>query len=102
MDLETFKGVTTWVSEIKEKSPENNEILLIGLKIDLRDESNSFTSVLDGWELADKIGAIGYLECSSLTGEGIKEIKDEMLKWKTTDDYEIPRNCSSQIKSARK
>jgi Rho family protein len=57
---------------------------LVGLKKDLRDDpvaieemrlkSLRFVSPKDGTETAAQIGARKYLECSSLSGEGVDDV----------------------------
>ena len=56
-------------------------IILIGLKIDLREEEDEgMISKEEGEELSREIGAYIYAECSAKTQEGLRECFDEALK----------------------
>ncbi len=79
--LENVK--TKWADEAHERCP-NVPIILVGLKRDLRDDplaaeemrkkSQRFISPKQGMDMKDQIGAKRYLECSSLTGEGVDDV----------------------------
>ncbi|KAK3906630.1 P-loop containing nucleoside triphosphate hydrolase protein [Staphylotrichum tortipilum] len=72
-----------WVVEAQERCPDV-PIILVGLKKDLRDDpvaieemrkrSQRFVSPADGEHAAKDIGARKYLECSSLSGEGVDDV----------------------------
>ncbi|RKF73083.1 GTP-binding protein rho2 [Golovinomyces cichoracearum] len=85
MDI-TFKEVDEkfqWVEEAQERCP-NVPIILVGLKKDLRDDpvaieemrkrSQNFITTHQAAETAQSIGARKFLECSSLTGEGVDDV----------------------------
>ncbi|KAE8361338.1 Rho type ras-related small GTPase [Aspergillus caelatus] len=72
-----------WAQEAKEQCP-GVPIILIGLKKDLRENhstvqdmvkrSLNFVTPEQGAESCKQVGAIKYLECSSLTGEGVDDV----------------------------
>ena len=80
-----------WMKEIATHNPKHSGIILLGTKIDLRDDVDTLNmlskegktpiSYQEGQKLAEEIGAIGYLECSSLTGENVNSVIDEALRF---------------------
>jgi Rho family, other len=72
-----------WAEEATERCPDV-PIILVGLKKDLRKDpvtieeiqkkSQRFVSSEEAIEGAQNIGAKKYLECSSLTGEGVDNV----------------------------
>ena len=72
-----------WADEATERCP-GVPIILVGLKKDLRDDplaqeemrkkSLRFTTPKQGSDMKEMIGARKYLECSSLTGDGVDDV----------------------------
>jgi len=69
-----------WFPEIKHYCP-NTPIILVATKTDLRnDESRKMIEAKDGKNMADELGAVGYLECSARTGDGIQGVFDQAIR----------------------
>lgn len=72
-----------WVPEISHHCP-NVPIVLVGNKIDLRDDPTVMAELQNqritpitktqGLEMAKKINAVKYVECSAKTQKGLKEV----------------------------
>lgn len=92
----TFDNLTTvWLPEIK-RYVKNPTILLIGTKIDLRNDEQTLRNLeaegkspITQQQALDKckeIGAIGYCECSALQNDGVKEAFDKAINHIINDD----------------
>lgn len=78
-----------WIPEINHHAP-GVPIILVGTKADLRNDDDTIAqlrsknltmvSAAEGQSMADDIGAKGYLECSALTQEGLKNVFDEAIR----------------------
>jgi Ras-related C3 botulinum toxin substrate 1 len=78
-----------WIPELNHYCP-NTPKVLVGTKIDLRDNreviarlserGHSPLTFEDGVRLAREIGAVKYVECSSLTQRGLKECFDTLAR----------------------
>eukprot|EP01035_Chromulina_nebulosa_P017167 gene17167-22682_t len=70
-----------WLPEIQRYSP-GTPFIIVGTKIDKRNDSNSetFINTSRGVGLKGEIGAYSYVECSSLTRDGLSEVFDEAIK----------------------
>ena len=80
---------TRWYPEIRHYSP-HRPIVLVGLKVDLRKDPDVIEklrrqnqepiSYKDGLDMAKRIGAVQYFECSSLTRTGMNDIFDGAIR----------------------
>ncbi|KAF7392724.1 hypothetical protein HZH66_008557 [Vespula vulgaris] len=98
----SFENVTSkWYPEIKHHCPDA-PMILVGTKIDLRDDRETLTALAEqglsaikreqGQKLANKIRAVKYMECSALTQRGLKQVFDEAVrKWNLTDIAAVHR-----------
>ena len=77
-----------WFPEIKKNCPDT-PIILCGTKIDLKEDATFMESLskrgvkpithVQGEELAKRIKAVKYCECSAKTRQGLKEVFDEAI-----------------------
>lgn len=85
--LENVKS--KWHPEIRYHSNSRVPIILIGTKLDLRNDpetsaklkSNKLAAITyqQGSQIAEEIGAVKYLECSALTQKGLKDVFNEAI-----------------------
>lgn len=85
----SFDNVATkWIPEIRQHCPDA-PILLVGTKLDLRDEANPRATTNEdrppitksqGQKCAQKIKAVKYLECSALTQQGLKQVFEDAVR----------------------
>ena len=89
-DPEAFKNIKlAWKPELQHFRPEGH-IILVGTKLDLRDDKEVIDSLQkknltpitteQGLEMAKDIGAVKYMECSSLLQKGLNEIFEEGVR----------------------
>lgn len=62
-----------WRSEVLQYCP-GLPLLLVGCKKDLRETSHKFVTRDEGMAVAQKIGAMYYLECSAKFADGVREV----------------------------
>jgi len=68
----------------------NTPFVIVGTKLDMRQNEEAVAklrsegkvplSTSDGQKLAEELGAIGYLECSALTQQGLKTVFDTSIR----------------------
>lgn len=79
-----------WIPEIRQHSTRDIAILLIGTKLDLRDDphtldrlreyGNEPISTTEGKKAARELGCVDYLECSASSQQGVKDVFDAAIK----------------------
>ena len=80
----SYENITEkWWPELHNFCP-NVSIVLVGMKLDLRDDKFTLRDLKakherpithnEGLEMQHKIGAVAYLECSALTKEGVQKV----------------------------
>jgi Ras-related C3 botulinum toxin substrate 1 len=89
--LASYEDVKTkWYPEVTHHCP-NTPIVLVGTKLDLREDRETVErlrdsrglspiTIADGMELQKSIGAAKYLECSSLTRTGLNTVFEEAAR----------------------
>ena len=78
-DKASFENIEeVWLPELSEYVAKPT-ILLVGTKTDLRESSETPISKEQGEEKARKIGAIGYVECSSIQNINVKKVFDTAI-----------------------
>eukprot|EP01106_Pelomyxa_sp_JSP_P014257 TRINITY_DN448_c0_g2_i3.p1 TRINITY_DN448_c0_g2~~TRINITY_DN448_c0_g2_i3.p1 ORF type:complete len:191 (+),score=36.27 TRINITY_DN448_c0_g2_i3:155-727(+) len=82
VDPNSFARVSKkWILEIKNQLKGTPPpIILVGTKIDLRCKTPGFVTKDQGESLAKEISAYKYVECSSLTQEGLAQVFEEAAR----------------------
>lgn len=79
-----------WMPEIRHHATKDVHILLVGTKLDLRDDPHTLdglhemgsqpVSYEEASQLAKEIGCTQYLECSAATQQGVREVFDAAVR----------------------
>jgi len=65
-----------WAPEVQHYCPDT-PVILVGTKLDIREDPSSYDEVVSegsGKEVASKIGAAGYVECSAMQNKNITQV----------------------------
>jgi Ras-related C3 botulinum toxin substrate 1 len=78
-----------WIPELRQYCPDT-PIVAVGTKADLRHDPSTLAQLramgetpisgTEGWEMAQRIRAVNYVECSAITGENLKEVFDTAVR----------------------
>eukprot|EP01086_Lenisia_limosa_P012449 TRINITY_DN40788_c0_g1_i1.p1 TRINITY_DN40788_c0_g1~~TRINITY_DN40788_c0_g1_i1.p1 ORF type:complete len:186 (-),score=56.55 TRINITY_DN40788_c0_g1_i1:60-617(-) len=72
-------ALAKWYPEVVQHAP-GVPIILVGTKVDLREENPEAITTQQGQEMAKRISAVDYKECSARTRDGLKEVFDHAVK----------------------
>jgi small GTP-binding protein len=103
----SFQNVSSkWIPEIRHHSPKDTKILLIGTKIDLRDDPHVLDeldeqgfkpiSEQEAAQLAKSLGIVNYLECSAASQKGVREVFDCAIKSVIAPEEESPEEFTKE------
>ncbi|ELP91479.1 Rho GTPase, putative [Entamoeba invadens IP1] len=107
--MDSYKSLKTlWLPEIKQYNP-NTPILLIGFKSDLRESNGNIESDFpqgiyqritteQGLQMAKDIGAMGYIECSTINDINVNMVFEKAKKI----SYEYLYTCMNTKKHDNK
>jgi Ras-related C3 botulinum toxin substrate 1 len=98
-DPASFKKVSKkWYPEITRNCP-RVPIILVGTNLDLRDDKETIEKLRkkklspityeQGLDMAKKVGAVKYLECSAQTEKGLKTVFDEAIKARLKPENQV-------------
>lgn len=88
--------ITKWVPEAKQYAPAV-PFIIVGTKSDLRkshDPSNDYVELVPEWKgqnIASDTGAVGYVECSALNQDNLKQVFE--LAAKTAIESKTQEGC---------
>jgi len=83
-----------WVPEVKHFCP-NVPIVLVGNKKDLRNSGGKYVSTQEGNQMATRIGATSYVECSALTKERVRDVFEIATKASLSRKRQKKKKASS-------
>lgn len=86
----SFENIQTkWHPELQHHAP-GAPIILVGTKCDLRNDESMVQKLQNhgmhlitkeqGIKMAERIGAVKYVECSAMTQQGLKDVFDECIR----------------------
>ncbi|KAJ5074458.1 hypothetical protein M0811_01089 [Anaeramoeba ignava] len=90
ISISSFENIKAkWIPEINHYCP-NVPFILVGTKLDLRDDKDTINnleekglspiSYQEGFDLANEINAIEYIECSAKNQQNIKDLFDKAIQ----------------------
>jgi len=95
-DLKSWECCKTWIETARDQEPRCHVVVAVGNKIDLVDERKISREEAED-ELAAMDPPVPYFETSALTGEGVNELYEGVVKlWLETPDSQITNSNVSE------
>lgn len=110
---DSFHNVKSkWIPELLHHSPKDILILLVGTKMDLRDDLHILDDLSEknlkpisyeqGTKMAKELGCVKYLECSAATQQGVSEIFDYAISAVLNPPVKASSQPTVQLKTSEK
>lgn len=104
VDRKTLEHVkTAWKPELDHHCP-GVPIVLVGTKLDMREESKDESKVVttkEGEKMREEIGAFAYLECSAKTQRGLQDIFRSCIEAVMTETPKSPKASGKPAKGEK-
>ena len=91
VDVTSLKNIKNkWIKELQQHCATSKySIILVGTKLDLRDESNKHHVTTEmGEQLKQDIGAFDYVECSAMKNMNVKQLFESIMDHKLAQKAE--------------
>jgi len=110
VDRNSFERIKTkWVAELKQTGHHETPYLVVGNKVDLRDDPTACAQLgvnpvkkEEGEKLSKDVGAIAYLECSAKTQHGLGEVFHSAITAVIDPEKLVPAEELEKIKKKKK
>ncbi len=99
-DFDIQKNIN-FIKKIRSSTLPDSSIIIVGTQLDLANGYERKLSLIEGQQFAEKVGAIGYIECSAATGENVVEIFN-FLTESLIDEILIGKDFASILTSLEK
>jgi small GTP-binding protein len=110
VDKNSFERIKSkWVAELKQTGHHETPYLVVGNKLDLRDDPSACAQLRvtpikkeEGEKMAKEVGAIKYLECSAKTQVGLGEIFQAAITAVVEPEKLVPADELANIHKKKK
>lgn len=78
--VQSFHNIELWLNELRSVTDKDIPILLVGNKVDLKEEIEECISYEEGLQMVKKYNLAGYLETSAKSGTNVNETFQQILR----------------------